>query len=325
MDFASRSPSTSQGADTRSTPMVSVVMVCRDGHPYLSAALRSVTDQTFRSWELVFWDNGSQDGSADLARALGPKARILGGAELLTLGDARRRAIETSRGRYIALLDADDLWREDKLERQVQRMEQGDVAACYSECDVVAADGRRLGRYSRHTPPAAGRVRHALLGANCMATSTVMVSREACLQAGGPDPSLNAAADYELWLRVAALAPVAYDREPLASYRVHRDTLTGDFASIYAENRRIYNDLLARNGDGPAREHRLVRAALASLLWKWAARELLRGDGPGAAVRRSREAWAVAASPAQALSDLSQCAARSLKGLGLRIAMHRER
>ena len=174
-----------------------------------------------------------------MARSLGPRARVFGGAETLTLGEARRRAVAESRGRYVALLDADDVWRDDKLRRQVARMSQGDVGLCYSECDVVSAEGRHLGRYSRHTPPAAGRIRHALMAANCIATCTVLVSRDAWDAAGGPDPRLNAAADYELWLRVAALTRVAYDPAPLASYRVHPQTLTGDFGSIYEENRGI--------------------------------------------------------------------------------------
>ncbi len=306
-------------------PVVSVVMVCRDGMPYLAEALASLEAQTFRNWELVFWDNGSRDGSAEAARALGPRVRVLGGAEPLTLGAARRRAVEESRGRYLAFLDADDLWRADKLERQVARMGLGDVGLCYADCDVIAADGRLLGAYSRRSRPVEGWVRADLVAENFIPTCTAMLTRDACLRAGGPDPCLNAATDYDLWLRVASAARVAYDPEPLASYRVHRSSLTGDYDGVYAENRRIYENLLAGGAGGSEPERALARRALASLLWKWAGRDLLGRGSARSAGLRCREAWSVARGPGQALADLSRCAARGLRGLGLRIAMNRER
>jgi teichuronic acid biosynthesis glycosyltransferase TuaG len=300
-------------------------MVCRDGLPYLAETLRSLHGQTFREWELVFWDNGSRDGSADLVRAMGCRARVLGGAEALTLGEARRRAFEASRGRWLALLDADDLWRADKLERQTASMAREDVGLCYADCDVIAADGRTLGRYSWRARPASGRIRSALLAENVIPTCTALVAREVCDDVGGPDPDLNVAADYDLWLRVAARAQVAYDPEPLAAYRVRKGSLTGNFREAYAENRRIYRRLMAPSADGARGERERVRRALASLLWKWAVRELLEPRSPGAAARRSREAWAVAAGPGQALADLASVAIHTFRGLGLRMAMRRER
>lgn len=297
-------------------------MVCRDGIPYLDEALRSLEAQTFGDWELVFWDNGSRDESARLARDLGARVRVLGGPERLSLGAARRRAIHESRGRYVTFLDADDLWRAAKLERQVARMERGDVGLCYADCEVIAADGRLLGVYSRRSRPASGQVRASLLSENFIPTCTVMLSRGVCESVGGPDPCLDVAADYELWLRVASVARVAYDPEPLASYRVHGRNLTGDYRGAYAENRRIYEHLLA---EGAQEERALARRALAWLLWKWAGRELLGRGSLRAAGLRSREAWSLAHGPGQALADLSSCAIRSVRGLGLRLAMNRER
>lgn len=300
-------------------------MVCRNGLPWLPAALESLRAQTFEDWELVFWDNGSEDGSADLAAALGDRARVLGGEENLALGAARRRAAEESRGRYVALLDADDLWRHDKLERQVRRMERGDVGLCYADCHVVGTGGRSLGLYSRRSRPVEGHVRPSLLLDNFIPTCTAMVDRDVWREAGGPDTSLNAAADYELWLRVSARTEVAYDPEPLGSYRIRPASLVADFERTYEENRRIYQGLLARADEAAPGEQALVRRALACLLWKWAGRELLGGKGPGGALRRSREAWGTAEGSWRAFGDLLSCAVRTLHGLGLRILMNRER
>ncbi len=318
-------PRSHDGADPAPSPRVSVIMVCRDGLPWLPAALECLADQTFRDWELVFWDNGSRDGSADLAARLGERVTVLGGEANLPLGAARRRAVEESRGRYIALLDADDLWRRDKLDRQVARMEREGAGLCYADCHVIGAGGRPLGLYSSRSRPARGHVREALILDNFIPSCTAMVDRDVWRTAGAPDPSLHAAADYELWLRVSAITSVAYDPEPLASYRVRPASLVADFEGTYGENERIYLDLLAGDAAGARSEDALVRRALACLLWKWAGRELLAGKGPRAALLHSREAWAAAGGMVPALTGLLSCAVRTLHGLGLRILMHLER
>ncbi|MDA0311039.1 MAG: glycosyltransferase [Gemmatimonadetes bacterium] len=86
------------------TPTVSVIMVCYDGAALLSQTLAILTAQTLQDWELVFWDNGSTDGSADIARGLGARVRIFGGPERLTLGAARGEAVALARADLFAFL-----------------------------------------------------------------------------------------------------------------------------------------------------------------------------------------------------------------------------
>jgi glycosyltransferase involved in cell wall biosynthesis len=106
-------------------PIVSVVLPCFNGERFLEQALESVLAQTFRGWELLVVDDGSTDGSADIARAFArrhpDKIRYLEHEGHVNLGmsASRNRGIREAAGQYVAFLDADDMWFPTTLDEQV--------------------------------------------------------------------------------------------------------------------------------------------------------------------------------------------------------------
>jgi glycosyltransferase involved in cell wall biosynthesis len=99
-------------------PLVSVVMPVRDGERYLEDAVRSVLDQSYSEIELIVVDDGSQDGTPGILRALAPGVRSVRQAPEGTAA-AVNRGIELAAGSFFAFLDADDLWTPRKLELQM--------------------------------------------------------------------------------------------------------------------------------------------------------------------------------------------------------------
>jgi glycosyltransferase involved in cell wall biosynthesis len=97
---------------------VSVVIPVRDGERYLSEALRSVLDQSFGDVEVIVVDDGSEDSTPEIIRAMGSKVRSVR-QEPAGLAAALNRGVEVSRGAFLAFLDADDLWTPRKLELQM--------------------------------------------------------------------------------------------------------------------------------------------------------------------------------------------------------------
>ena len=98
-------------------PVVSVIMNCLNSSEHLQETLDSLAAQTFTDFEVIFWDNGSTDSSPQIARGhagLAGRLRYFRGEETVPLGAARNLAIARSRGRYVAFLDCDDLWRPEK-------------------------------------------------------------------------------------------------------------------------------------------------------------------------------------------------------------------
>ena len=104
-------------------PLVSVIMNCYDGESYLAEAVKSVLNQTYKNFEVIFWDNQSKDKSAIIYKSFKDKRlKYYYAKKHTSLYDARNLAIKKSKGKLIAFLDADDLWTENKLYLQVQKL-----------------------------------------------------------------------------------------------------------------------------------------------------------------------------------------------------------
>lgn len=313
-----------EGGPASQHPTVSVIMVCYNGADLLPRTLASLRAQTHEDWELVFWDNGSTDGSADFVRLFDSRARVLGGADRLSNGAARAAAAEASRGDFLAFLDHDDLWAPERLERGVAALRSGEADLFHSDCFVVDEDGTELCRYSDRVEPLGGHVYPQLLEENFVATVTVLLTREAYDDAGGFDRSLEIPADYDLWLRVAHHGMVRYDPTPLASYRIRAGSLTDDVDRAYAEVDGLYERWLERVGrESPA--YRWVLRGRASHRWRHAVRGWTTGAGMKTTLRRLGDGVRIAGGPLRALPEAIRFLRRLLGGLRARATLDRVR
>jgi glycosyltransferase involved in cell wall biosynthesis len=202
-------------------PEVSVIINCFNEAKHLRETLDSVFAQTFDDWEIVFWDNASTDGSGDIALGYGEKVRQFRSDVTVPLGLARKLAYEQTRGAYIAILDADDLYLPQKLERQVAlfRSDPG-LGMTYCDSMYFDDDGDRFNLFSI-TKPHRGRVFGQMLARNFMFSSSMMFSRQALEHLGYAfDDRLVRAQDYELSLRMAYNYPIDYVDAPLCKWRM---------------------------------------------------------------------------------------------------------
>ena len=116
-------------------PLVSIIMNCYNGETYLQESINSVLSQTYKNWELVFWDNKSQDKSAEIFKGYEDKRfKYFYANKHTTLYKARNLAIKESRGDFVAFLDTDDLWDENKLELQMCYFNNLEVGVVFSNC-----------------------------------------------------------------------------------------------------------------------------------------------------------------------------------------------
>ena len=102
-------------------PLVSIIMNCFNGEKYLIDSLKSVRDQNYKNWELIFWDNKSIDQSKYLFKKFKDKRfKYYYAKKFTNLYTARNLAIKKAKGEIITFLDVDDLWLPDKLLKQVK-------------------------------------------------------------------------------------------------------------------------------------------------------------------------------------------------------------
>jgi glycosyltransferase involved in cell wall biosynthesis len=214
-------------------PKVSVIIPAYNAEAYIAETLASVFSQTYNNYEIIVVDDGSTDKTWQILRSYGDRIKALtkpnGGP-----ASARNLAIKQARGELIAFLDSDDLWVEDKLAEQVRFLDcQTHIGMVYSEALMFTQQGdRRI--IKRKIGYAEAPTFCKLLIGNFIPNLTVML-RRACVDKVGPlneAKEMIAIEDYEYWLRVAKLFPIAGIARPLAYYRVRADNLVGDGRDI---------------------------------------------------------------------------------------------
>lgn len=202
-------------------PAVSVIIPAYNAEAFLGRAIRSVETQTFRDFELVVVDDGSTDGTADVARSFDSVRYVRGPHQ----GEAgtRNLGLAEAKSELVAFVDADDEWMPEKLERQVVFMEGLESSFSYTDSYVVR-DGHRV-RYSTLARPHYGEILDQLiddwLDQAFITNNTIVASRALLLSVGGFEIGLPTAsnADYGLWLKLALRGTLFdYLHEPLAVY-----------------------------------------------------------------------------------------------------------
>lgn len=160
-------------------PLVSVITPVYNSAPWLGETLDSVKKQTIPYWEHILVDDGSTDGSDQIiekAARLDPRIRFFRILENGGPAKARNRAIDEARGRYLAFLDADDLWLEKKLELCLQFMRKNQYPFVYHAFRYLSSDGHRTGAIVRGPVELNFRTLHVRRGiGDCM---SVMIDRE---------------------------------------------------------------------------------------------------------------------------------------------------
>jgi glycosyltransferase involved in cell wall biosynthesis len=232
-------------------PEVAVIIPAHNPGPFLERALESVLTQTFTDWEAVVVDDGSRE-DLTWVRDVDARVRLIVQAGRGPSG-ARNTAIAATSGPLVAFLDADDLWMPAKLDTQLTRLREcPGTNLVDTDFEQVDGTGTRIGAgYTGHH-----RTYLDLLGGCGICLSTVMLRRQA-LEAVGPfDPTLRAAQDWDMWLRVAALGPVNLRvEEVLCQYRVHAGGLSHDYAGTFIAGTRVLRKHLRsgrRRGDRAA-------------------------------------------------------------------------
>ena len=210
------------GGYTGRRPAVSVVMNCLNGEKYLREVIDSVCAQTFKDWEIIFWDNASADGSAAIARSYGEKLKYFRSETTFLLGKARNLAFAEAAGEYIAILDCDDIWLPDKLEKQIGLFGRNpSLGFTFSNSLFFNDGGDEFPMFSAVTPHRGFSFRELFLK-NFISTET-MIFRRSALESLDHlfDEDFTMVMDYDLTLRLAWRYEIDFVEEPLSKWRMH--------------------------------------------------------------------------------------------------------
>ena len=220
-----------QSGPASDSPRVSIIMNVRDGAAYVGDALASVAAQTCRDWEIIFWDNASNDATAEIAGTFNdPRKRYFREPLATPLARARELAIQQARGEWLAFLDHDDVWLPDKLELQLA-LAQSDptVAIVYGRALSFSADGNERDFDHRHEfePLPQGDIFERLFTDSCfVAMSSAMLRRAAVIEAGPIPDWIDVIPDYFLYLELARRYRARAVQRVVCRYRLHPASLS---------------------------------------------------------------------------------------------------
>jgi len=211
-------------------PTVSVVIPVYNSSRYISQALDSVKAQTFKGYEVIVVNDGSDDGD-DLERILQshPLPIVYLAQENKGVSAARNAAIRIAKGEFYAQLDADDQWTPDYLEVQIQILTGNpDVALVYPNATIIGDDVEAEVEFMKLSPSVGEANFTTLVTQQCVVMTCVTARMSAIRDAGMFDEELRSCEDFDLWLRVAKKGRIAYHRQVLALYRRHAGSLSSD-------------------------------------------------------------------------------------------------
>ena len=210
-------------------PFVSVIMPVRDRAELVGEAIGSVLGQTFTAWELVVVDDGSTDGTPEVLAKLvadDPRVQVVT-SPAAGVSAARNLGAARARGRYVAWLDSDNLWRPDFLATMLGAMGAENYRAAYAIAETVDGTGRRRFR-SLPSGDTTAEVLALLEVANHVDLNVLVLASDLLREVGGFDETLRRTVDYDLMWRVARrvvprLIPfvgVTYAHDPDAADRI---------------------------------------------------------------------------------------------------------
>ena len=204
---------------------ISVVIPTFNRRQTIGRSIDSVLNQTLFPSEIIVVDDGSTDGTCDYIQSNFPSIKLLHQPNK-GVSAARNKGIRYADTNWIALLDSDDEWFPQKLEKQVMTLSQSpDIKFCHTE-EIWIRNGVRVNQMKKHQKYG-GHIFYKCLDMCRISPSSVLFHQSILDDVGYFDKDLKVCEDYDLWLRITAKFPVLYIDEPLIKkYGGHEDQLS---------------------------------------------------------------------------------------------------
>lgn len=245
--------------------LISIIMSCHNGEKYLETAINSIINQTYKNWELIFWDNYSNDNSANLLNRFKDKRiKYFRSKKKTNLAIARNNALNRSNGEFICFLDVDDFWLKDKLKIQINIFKKNKFVSlvfCNFYClnERISGKSKYSNIHFKNLSKMRGLIFNQLLnsylthGFPLMSPLSVMIKKKD-IEELRFDKKLHILADFDLFLKLSENKIFYGLNKGLAVYRLHNSNET--YNSLKKQNieynywfKKIKNFSIYQNSD----------------------------------------------------------------------------
>lgn len=219
--------------------LVSVITPSYNSEKFIADTIRSVQAQTYRDWEMIVVDDASSDATAQIVQemaAADPRIKFYQLEKNAGAGVARQQAITLAQGRWIAFLDADDLWKTQKLQRQIEFMQSQNLPFTFSFYDCIDEAGNAL-----HKQVQAPRKLHYYQLFFCNFVGNLTGIYDTQFFGKIPISSIRKRQDWMVWLSVLKKIRTAQPvPESLAYYRIRQDSISASKIKLLEHNFKVY-------------------------------------------------------------------------------------
>ncbi len=220
--------------------LVSIITPTYNSEKYISATIQSVQNQTYSNWELLIIDDCSTDKTVEIisnASKSDPRIKLHALTKNQGTGIARNTGIDNSNGNYISFLDSDDMWKPEKLEKQLNFMKENNLSFTFSFYECINEEGINLN--IRKEAPRLTSYRK-LFFCNYIGNSTAIYN--AAILGKIPINKIRKRQDWMLWLTIVKRIKVAQPvPEVLAYYRVRKNSVSSSKIELLKFNFNVYN------------------------------------------------------------------------------------
>ena len=209
-----------------SKPLVSIIINCLNGEKYLDYAIQSVLKQSYKNWEIIFFDNNSTDKSLSiLKRYKDKRIKYFKLKKTQTLYKARNLAIKKSKGKLISFLDVDDWWNKDKLKKQVAHfVSNNKIEIIYSNIYLFIEKKNKIKKFIK------GKLKSGYLSQDLINNFQLpilsSVIKKKIFHKIKFDNRYTIIGDFDFFVRLSLKKKIFAIQKPLAYYRIHSSNLT---------------------------------------------------------------------------------------------------
>ena len=206
---------------------ISIIMAAYNAEKTIESAIHSVLSQTYPDFELLVVNDCSTDKTAVLVAAIAEKddrVRLISNEKNSGVSYTRKHGLEEARGEWIAILDSDDAWASEKLEKQIELQKKTNAELLFTGSAFMDADGRPINWYL-HAP--AEVTYRQLLKQNVLSNSSALVRKELYAKYYAVGDEMHE--DFAIWLSILKEGRKAYGvDEPLLIYRIAKSSKSGN-------------------------------------------------------------------------------------------------
>tara|TARA_Y100000591_G_C21788643_1_gene675281 strand:+ start:420 stop:1334 length:915 start_codon:yes stop_codon:yes gene_type:complete len=216
-------------------PLVSILMSCYNGEKFINSSVNSLLRQTYKNWELIFWDNCSTDMSSEIIKSYNDKRiKYFKSKSHTEIGIAKSNALKLAKGTYFSFLDVDDFWLKKKIEKQVDILKKkgNNYSAVYTKyliLDDKLNKKRKLSKINLKEYPSGYIFDYVLksysIGKPIVNNLTTLFKKSDFLNLN-IDRNLHILADFDLIERLSEKKKILFLNYYSSIYRIHDNNET---------------------------------------------------------------------------------------------------